>query len=418
MGLLPPSLRTTVKGGLSLLRGRAPGQLVIQYTDACNACCPQCGMRTAERYLRSKLEPTVARRIIERAAANGVMSLSITGGEPFIYVDEVLGLLRFARARGIKYTRTGTNGFLFQGVDKPSFDLRMRRLAEKLIDADPYTFWISLDSADASAHEEARGLPGVVEGIRRALPILHSHDIYPAANLGINRMMGKRWISRLEDPETFTREATRAIRDFYEAAIDLGFTTVNACYPMNSDDLGLQAQYRATSANEIVSFSPEEKARLFAAMAAVIPEFRARIRIFSPVASLKALSRQHTRDPGPVAPCRGGADFFYVSAHDGLVYPCGYRGQEPLGKATSLDLRRVRKPPTCSRCDWECFRDPSEMMAPVTTLIRHPAKFAGWCRREPAMAAAWWTDWRYYRACGYFDSSRAPEPDDLAAFGT
>ena len=38
------------------------------------------------------------KRIIERAATNGVMSLSITGGEPFIYVDEVLELLRFARA--------------------------------------------------------------------------------------------------------------------------------------------------------------------------------------------------------------------------------------------------------------------------------------------------------------------------------
>ena len=57
LGLLPPSLRTAVRGGLSLLRGRVPGQLVIQYTDACNARCPQCGMRTTERYLRSKLEP-------------------------------------------------------------------------------------------------------------------------------------------------------------------------------------------------------------------------------------------------------------------------------------------------------------------------------------------------------------------------
>ena len=180
-----------------------------------------------------------------------------------------------------------------------------------------------------------------MEGIRRALPILHSYNIYPAANLGMNRMMGKHWISRLDDPDTFTREATRAIRDFYQAAIDLGFTTVNACYPMNAEDVGLHAQYQATSVDEIVSFSPEEKARLFVAMAAVIPEFRSRIRIFSPVASLKALSRQHTSDPGAVNPCRGGVDFFYVSAHDGLAYPCGYRGQEPLGPGTSFDGSRA-----------------------------------------------------------------------------
>ena len=121
-------------------------------------------------------------------------------------------------------------------------------------------------------------------------------------------MMGKQWISRLKDPETFTREATRAIRDFYQAAIDLGFTTVNACYPMNADERVYGPSIEATSADESVGFSAEEKARLFAAMAAVIPEFRSRIRIFSPLASLKALSRQHTPTPCVVTsvPGRGG----------------------------------------------------------------------------------------------------------------
>jgi hypothetical protein len=385
-------------------------------------------MRATEHYARSKLEPTVVRHIIERAAKNGVVSVSITGGEPFLHVDEVLDLLSFARALGIKFTRTGTNGFLSQGSDKPSFDMRMRRLADKLLDADPYTFWISLDSADARTHEEARGLPGVVEGIRQGLSILHSRGIYPSANLGINRMMGKRPISRLEDPDVFTSEAAQAVRDFYQAAIDLGFTTVNACYPMDAEDTGLHAQYRATSSDEIVDFSSEERARLFAVMAAVVPEFRSRIRIFSPVASLTALASQHAtiarptppnrtgEPPRAVTPCRGGVDFFYVSASDGLAYPCGYRGGEPIGRAKTLDVRHIREKARCSSCDWECFRDPSEMIAPVTTLLRHPVRFLRWCRREPALAAAWWTDWRYYRACDFFDSSEAPDTRRLAAF--
>ncbi|MEP9410851.1 MAG: hypothetical protein HRF42_05505 [Candidatus Brocadia sp.] len=40
---------------LPLLRGRVPGQLVIQLTDKCNARCPQCSMRVSENYKRSTL---------------------------------------------------------------------------------------------------------------------------------------------------------------------------------------------------------------------------------------------------------------------------------------------------------------------------------------------------------------------------
>lgn len=37
-----------------ILRGRIPGQLVIQYTDLCNVACPQCSMRKTENYQRSE----------------------------------------------------------------------------------------------------------------------------------------------------------------------------------------------------------------------------------------------------------------------------------------------------------------------------------------------------------------------------
>lgn len=35
--------------------------------------------------------------------------------------------------------------------------------------------------------------------------------------------------------------------------------------------------------------------------------------------------------------CRGGIDFFFVSAADGLAYPCGYRGRECLGDYADMD---------------------------------------------------------------------------------
>jgi hypothetical protein len=86
--------------------------------------------------------------------------------------------------------RTGTNGFLFREHDRPDFASRMADLAKILVASGFNAFWISVDSADADLHEINRGLPGVIQGIKKALPILHDHGLFPAANLGINRLTG------------------------------------------------------------------------------------------------------------------------------------------------------------------------------------------------------------------------------------
>ncbi len=50
----------------ALVRGRTPGQLIIQTTDYCNATCPQCGMRKQEKFQRSRLDVDSMKRIIDR----------------------------------------------------------------------------------------------------------------------------------------------------------------------------------------------------------------------------------------------------------------------------------------------------------------------------------------------------------------
>ncbi len=65
----------------ALVRGRTPGQLIIQTTDYCNATCPQCGMRKQEKFQRSRLDVDSMKRIIDRGGAkNRVKALSFTGG--------------------------------------------------------------------------------------------------------------------------------------------------------------------------------------------------------------------------------------------------------------------------------------------------------------------------------------------------
>ncbi len=399
-----PAALTFLRYAKTLAAGRCPGQLVLQYTDRCNARCPQCGMRATEEFQRSKLSLDEARKTIDAAAARGMESLSITGGEPLLYGEEVIQLLRYARKAGIRYTRTGTNGFLFANHSQPGFEKKVSSLAEKLVDADVYSFWISIDSADPLVHEQMRGLKGVWKGIEKALPIFHRHGVYPTANLGINRRTGGHAtspsFSSLYDAfrDSFAR--------FFSTVIDLGFTIANCCYPM--DDSRDEAVYRAAASDDIVRFTSAERAEVYRALFDAIVRYRSKIRIFAPLSSLYALIAQHVsgRLDG-LYPCRGGIDYFFVSAVDGNVYPCGYRGGENLGKL--WDLARKSHDPHCAECDWECFRDPSELIGPLAEIATKPWRLLAKWLRDPNSRRIWATDLRYYYVCDFFNSRVPPD---------
>jgi hypothetical protein len=401
------------------VRGRVPGQLIIQYTDKCNAACPQCDMRMSADFHRSTLAFDSARRSIDHAAASGVVALSITGGEPLLYLKDVAALLRHAHDAGILLTRTGTNGFLFTNSASANFESRVARVAETLVEARVYTFWISIDSADPVVHETMRRLPGVVEGIRRALPIFHAHGLYPSVNLGINRNVAGAECPRFaeaDDTYAFFREG---FRRFYASAIDLGFTIANACYPMSvpaGDERGLSAVYQATAGSSIVDFSREERAAIYRALHDTIPEYRDKIRIFSPRASLLSLIRQHTMGDEHAAPCRGGVDYFFVDAQRGHAFPCGYRGTEDLGPYWQLDLRKTPEASTCRKCDWECWRDPSELAEPGLAAVQRPWSLVARAFADPTYLSTWLGDLRYLHACNYFSARVEPRYEQLARF--
>lgn len=408
-----------------LLKGRTPGQLVIQYTDACNAHCPQCGMRVGSGFARSTLAVAEVKKIIMTAALNNFQALSLTGGEPLLRLDEVCALLDYAGRAGITFLRTGSNGFVFRGADKPDFSERIERLADQLAATPIRNFWISIDSCDPATHEKMRGLPGVVEGIARALPIFHERGLYPSANLGLNRNLAG---EERADGARLAAAGEAAFRQFYEAAfsrfyefvISLGFTIVNVCYPMSLDsedeDAGLKAVYEATSTSDIVAFDRRERVLLYETLSRVIPRFRSRIRIFTPLCSLKALAAQHEGRPEAAYPCRGGLDYFFIEAASGRTFPCGYRGEDDYG---DFSRKKWRRAPVkdCRLCDWECFRDPSELFGPWLELRRNPAALWRRWRREPEFFRLWYRDLAYYRACAYFDGRRPPDYSRLANWG-
>ena len=335
---MKPSPFLSVKNWARLARGRVPGQVVVQYTTRCNAACVQCGMRVTNQEPRVTMRPDDVRRLIDAMAERGVASISFTGGEPLLFLEEVVDLMRYAGQAGIRYIRTGTNGFVFRHSGRHDFYDKMARLADTLADTPVNTFWISLDSADPDLHEKNRGLPGVVEGIRKALPLFHERGLYPSANLGINRLTGGSGLvpdaGAPFDQQAFIQAFSVAFRRFYAFADHLGFTTVNACYPMsyNEADSDRKAVYAATATDGVIRFSSQEKAAMLRALYDVIPEFRHRLRIFTPRSALLALMRQHAGLDAGLFPCRGGIDFFFVDAANMNTYPCGYRGDVSLGK--------------------------------------------------------------------------------------
>jgi MoaA/NifB/PqqE/SkfB family radical SAM enzyme len=413
----------------SLWKKRVPGQLVIQLTDRCNALCTQCGMRATEAFPRSKLSMDDVKRILDAAAARGVRVVSFTGGEPFLFFKDLVHLIRYAGQAGIDYVRTGTNGFVFIEERHPSFESRIKRMAESLAETPLRNFWVSIDSAVPEIHEKMRGFPGLIKGIEKALPIFHQSGLYPSANLGINRNMGgKPGGNTTEETDFHTgdgrlcREFIQAFRRFYGFVIDLGFTIVNVCYPMSVDThetaSGLQPVYGATSKDPLVTFSGNEKAAIFKALIDTVPEFRSRIRVFSPRSSLYALYRRYQTGKESPYPCLGGKDFFFIDARDGNTYPCGYRGHENYGKLWDPQFGPPENPTPCRRCDWECFRDPSELFGPLLQARSDPLSLAAEIRRDPLFYRLWNDDLLYYRACDLFDGRKAPNVRKLRCFGT
>jgi hypothetical protein len=418
----------------SITNNRIPGQLVIQITDRCNARCPQCGMRSTETFARSTLDTDLIKKSIDAAARRGIQAVSFTGGEPLLDLPRLVEMIRYAGKAGINYIRTGTNGFMFRHPESDGFAGRVARTVDQLADTPLRNFWISLDSAVDPIHEQMRGFSGVVAGIAKALPIFHQAGIYPAVNLGINRNVGGTATRCLQPGkacgdnsylEKFYYRYKRAFERFYQRALDLGFTMANACYPMSIDkpecEQGLGAVYAASTAADIVRFTPREKRMLFKALIAAIRRFRSRMRIFSPLCSLEALVRQYSDAHSETSTfgCRGGVDFFFINAADGHAYPCGYRGNEDLGCLWDLDLQSIEPQPearACRQCDWECFRDPSEMFGPLLEMAASPLGLVRRTVRDPRILATWAKDLSYYRACGFFNGRQPPDVEKLKSF--
>jgi hypothetical protein len=70
--------------------------------------------------------------------------------------------------------------------------------------------------------------------------------------------------------------------------------------------------------------------------------------------------------------------------------------------------------PECRKCDWECFRDPSELFGPLKDLASSPVGFFKLMVTDRAYMKLWIQDIQYYRACDFFNGRKLPDLKKLS----
>jgi SynChlorMet cassette radical SAM/SPASM protein ScmF len=140
-------------------------QIYFYLTEGCNLRCRHCWIAPkyqSEGDSNGSLDLDLFKSIIEQAIPLGLTGVKLTGGEPLLH-PEVKEILEYIRTEDLCLT-VETNGVL-----------STPELAENMAACkDPFVS-VSLDGADAGAHEWVRGVPGcfeaAMEGIRSLVDV-------------------------------------------------------------------------------------------------------------------------------------------------------------------------------------------------------------------------------------------------------
>lgn len=295
-----------------------PGFCQFALNNACNANCGFCN------FARDSF-PKSAWRYAERAGSlaaidimyrQGIRYLVFTGGEPTLHPD-ILDFTAHAAGLGMKVILVSNAG-LFR-PDK----------LRKLHAAGVSSFIISVDAADAEAHEKNRGLPGVCDKIREANRVFKDLGVQSTASVTM---------SKLVDYD--------ALPAFLE---DLGFSAVTFSYPLTA----LESNFLGFSTSDLVSYSRDDLLGAFEKVKAL----KSRIQVLNPTASIEEMKRFATGGEQKF-PCLGGYRYFYLD-WDLMLWRC-HNWAEPMCHIRDFDDAKLVRD-GCTKCMIDCYRDSSVM---------------------------------------------------------
>ncbi len=142
------------------MRLAAPETLFVEITSECNSRCKYCHMWSLEDEPAGLPTSEKLKIVSEFASWNPNGEVVLTGGEPFLKVDEVFQVFDLCRELRITCS-VNTNGSIITG-----------ELIDRIISHGPRYLVISLDSHEPEVHDFHRGVPGgfeKTEALLRAL---------------------------------------------------------------------------------------------------------------------------------------------------------------------------------------------------------------------------------------------------------
>ena len=133
-----------------LLTRSAPSFLAMALTNRCQCHCGHCRAAAPDSSTDGELDTGQVKTVIDQAKRIGTAQVFFTGGEPLLRKD-LAELVRHTHDAGL-ITRVSTNGLLLN-----------RERARELRKAGLTLCGVSIDNADAEAHDRSRGVPGAYE---------------------------------------------------------------------------------------------------------------------------------------------------------------------------------------------------------------------------------------------------------------
>ncbi|MFH1294817.1 MAG: radical SAM protein, partial [Candidatus Aenigmatarchaeota archaeon] len=125
----------------------APLHVTWNLTQKCDLECLHCYSEKKKRKPKEELTEKQSKRLIDHLAETGVVSLTLSGGEPLLRKD-IFRLIRHAKNRGL-YVRIETSG---QTIDK--------KTAKKLHTSGAKAVVIPIDGGYPRTHDIFRQKPG------------------------------------------------------------------------------------------------------------------------------------------------------------------------------------------------------------------------------------------------------------------
>jgi MoaA/NifB/PqqE/SkfB family radical SAM enzyme len=342
---------------LGLMKTGGPSICNISITNVCNARCDFCGYAYDKQLVSDRAYVDFDRlcAALDILYDRGVRYLTFSGGEPLLH-PRVTDMVSRAVAKGMRPSVV-TNGWL------------LPRRIDALASAGLKTLFISIDAANAAAHEANRGLNGVCERIRAANADLKRAGIKSIASVTISKLI----------------DDYGALARFLR---DLGFETVTFSYPKRKALGTSSLVYSETSS--LVDFTDDELIAAFQA----IKTLKREIEVLNPAESLDEMIR-HLRGERELFPCFGGYKYFYLDWKLDV-----YRCDSWTGRMCSIwsfkDTPAIRD--GCTACMSDCYRDSSVLLHFAVSIGDAIAHLARAELGDAARALATDSNWRSVKA--------------------